>query len=236
MNSKQTTYTTFSYDAHARTCAPDDFLRQTRRTVHGVPMTEEQLHMIMAAISKGLELRSEDVLLELACGNGFLSVQLFDGCHSYLGTDISDYLISVAKKHFERQPNHRFEVIGGVQYVNQEPHPERFTRALCYAGFQYFSDSDILHVLTVLFQRFTKLERIFLGNLPDRAHLTDFFIHSIPTDDELSDPCTALGIWRTREAFKKLAETAGWLVEFSIMPYEFYAAHYRYDVTLTRQG
>lgn len=230
------THAKFSYDAHARTCAPDDFLRQTRRTVHDEPMSDAQLRMIMEAIHNGLQLQPDDVLIELACGNGLLSVQLFDACRGYLGTDISDYLISVAKKHFERLPNHRFEVRGGIECVTQESQPERFTRALCYAGFQYFGDQDISHILTMLYRRFTRLERIFIGNLPDRARITDFFTHRMPGEDELSDPGTALGAWRTREAFAQLADAAGWQTVFSIMPPEFYASHYRYDVTLTRQG
>ncbi|MBW8072538.1 MAG: methyltransferase domain-containing protein [Ferrovum sp.] len=229
-------HTKFSYDAHARTCAPDDFLRQIRRTVHDEPISDMQLHMIMEAIRNGLQLQPDDALIELACGNGLLSVQLFDACRSYLGTDISDYLISVAKKHFERLPNHRFEVQSGIECVNRESQPEYFTRALCYAGFQYFGDQDILHILTTLYKRFTRLERIFLGNLPDRARIADFFTHRIPGEDELSDPGTALGAWRTREALAQLADAAGWQAVFSVMPPEFHAAHYRYDVTLTRQG
>ncbi len=229
-------YAKFSYDAHARTCAPDDFLGQTRRTVQGVAIPEAQIHMILDAIRDGLQLRSDDVLLELACGNGALSVQLFDACRGYLGTDISEYLVSVAKQHFERLPDYRFEMLGGVECVHHEPQPERFTRALCYAGFQYFADSDAKDILMTLHERFTYLERIFIGNLPDRARAADFYTSREASAEELSDPNTALGIWRTREAFAQLARDAGWQADFSVMPQGFHAAHYRYDAVLTRRG
>ena len=228
-------YAKFSYDAHARTCAPDDFLGQTRRTVQGMPIPDAQIHMILDAMRHGLQLREDDVLLELACGNGALSVQMFDACQGYLGTDISEYLISVAKQHFERQPDYRFEKQGAIECVHHEPQPERFTRALCYAGFQYFSDPDAADILLTLHDHFTQLQRMFIGNLPDRARAAEFYTSREVSAAELSDPDTALGIWRTRDAFAQLAHDTGWQVEFSFMPPGFHAAHYRYDAVLTRR-
>ncbi|PKY11246.1 hypothetical protein B1757_05505 [Acidithiobacillus marinus] len=233
--SKSQPYPKFSYDAHARTCAPDDFLGQVCRTVCGKPVSEDQIRMIREAIHNGLQLRPDDVLLDLACGNGSLSRELFRVCRSYLGVDISEYMISMAKWSFERQPTHVFAVQHGVEYVHQEGHPERFTRALCYAGFQYFSDPDAIDLLATLHKRFSHLERMFIGNLPDKECVTNFYIDRTPSEDELTDPSTAIGIWRTREAFAQLAEASGWQVAFTVMPPSFYAAHYRYDVVLTRK-
>lgn len=227
-------YAKFSYDAHARTCAPNDFLGQMRRTVCGVPLSGGQIRMILDAIRNGLQLRLDDVLLELACGNGALSVELFGACRGYLGTDISEYLISVAKRNFEHQPAYLFAVQGGVEYAHLEEQPERFTRALCYAGFQYFADSDAIDLLATLHNRFTHLERMFIGNLPDKARAADFYTDRTASEDELSDPGTAIGVWRTREAFAQLAEAGGWQAAFSVMPPAFHAAHYRYDAVLTR--
>ncbi|MDA8224862.1 MAG: class I SAM-dependent methyltransferase [Betaproteobacteria bacterium] len=190
--------------------------------------------MILQAIRNGLQLQTEDVLLELACGNGALTVQLFDSCHGYLGIDISEYLISVAQQNFERPPDYVFAVQDGGTYVHQEAHPERFTHALCYAAFQYFPDPVALDLLKTLHERFANLKRIFVGNLPDRAKAAAFYMGKPISNEELSDPATAIGIWRTQEAFAQLAEAAGWQVDFSVMPAEFSAAYYRYDATLTR--
>lgn len=235
MSETQQPYAKFSYDTHARTCAPDDFLGQVRRTVQGVPVPEAQIRMIQDAIRNGLQLSADDVLLELACGNGALSMQLFDTCRGYLGTDISEYMISIAKQNFERQPDYLFVAQGGVEYVHHEPQPERFTRALCYAGLQYFADSDVSDILSTLHDRFSHLQRMFIGNLPDRERAANFYTNREVSATELSDPDTALGTWRTREAFTELAEAAGWKVAFSVMPPGFHAAHYRYDALLTRK-
>lgn len=228
------TYPTFSYDAHARTCAPDDFLGQVRRTLNGVPISDDQLAMIKHAVAAGLALKSDDVLLELACGNGALSRSLFEVCKSYMGIDISNYLISVAKQNFERLPDYQFAAQGALTYVLEEAAAERFSKALCYAGFQYFSDNDAAEILRALYARFINLERIFIGNLPDKALASEFYRDRMPSTLELVDSATAIGVWRTRAEFAELAEDTGWKVAFSTMPPTFHSAYYRYDVVLSR--
>lgn len=227
-------YPKFNYDEHARTCAQDDFLGQTRRTVQGVPLSDDQIQMIVAAIKSGLGFRPDDVLLELACGNGALSHFLFDSCKEYLGVDLSEYLISVAKKNFEVLPYYRFAVQGAAGYVRQEPHPERFLKVLCYAGFQYFSADDAAEILHSIFEKFSNVQTVFIGNLPDKDRATKFYKEKQPSAEELSDCSTAIGVWRTRNEFAQLVGDAGWKVRFSNMPAEFHASYYRYDALLSR--
>ncbi len=234
MPSEKSTYSKFSYDEHARTCAPDDFSGQIRRTVQGVPVSDDQIHMIIAAMKFGLGMKPDDILLELACGNGALSYFLFDSCKAYLGVDVSDYLISVAQKNFEVLPDYRFAVQGGAEYVREELHPEKFSKVLCYAGFQYFSADEAAEILTILFKRFCHVDTVFIGNLPDKDRANKFYKEKYCSTEELSDYSTAIGTWRTQSEFAQMAEDAGWKVNFSIMPPEFNGAYYRYDALLSR--
>jgi len=227
-------YPAFSYDEHARTCDPGDFLGQICRTVRGVPVADEQIEMIIAAIQSGLGLTTDDVLLELACGNGVLSRFLFDSCHGYQGVDISEHLITVAKKNFELPPNYQFLAQAAKEYLLQEQAPGRFTKMLCYAGFQYFHDRDITQILSILFSKFNNIQSIFIGSMPDRDHAGDFYKTRKPSMEELSDCRTAIGMWRTRAEFERLTATTGWKVEFSTMPSKFYASSYRFDALITR--
>lgn len=229
-------YSQFSYDKHARTCDPADFLGQVLRTVNGIQLQDNQLEMIIEAIRSKLSLNSNDVLLELACGNGMLSRLLFDSCYQYLGTDISEYLISIAIKNFQVSPNYQFLEIGAADYVRKEPSPKRFTKALCYAGFQYFNSRDVRGILRLLFEKFTNIEKIYIGNIPDKERSKKFYLEKQPSEEELLDCCTAIGRWYTRSEFEKLANRVGWKVEFSIMPDEFYASYYRFDALLSRQN
>jgi cyclopropane fatty-acyl-phospholipid synthase-like methyltransferase len=234
MSNEKLFYPKFSYDEHARTCAPDDFLGQTRRTVQGVPVSDDQLQMIVEAINSGLGMRPDDVLLELACGNGALSHFIFDSCEEYLGVDISEYLISVAKKNFEELPHYRYAVQGASEYVRQEQHPERFSKVLCYAGFQFFSADEAAEILNSLFKKFNNVQTVFIGNLPDKDRAGEFYKTRQPSAEELSDYSTAIGSWRTRSEFEQLAGDAGWKVRYSTMPAKFHASYYRYDALLTR--
>lgn len=230
------TYTEFSYDQHARKCQPDDFWRQTKRTINGNPVSSDQIQLIVKAIKTGLALNKNDVVLELACGNGALSKYLFESCKGYLGTDISKYLISVAKENFERAPQYQFHQVPALEQILKESKPEKYTKLLCYAGLQYFSDTDIRSILNIIGERFLNLDTIFLGSIPDMARYQNFYKDRVPTKAELKDSNTAVGIWRGEEELKSLVDSNTWEIEFFKMPEEFYASNYRFDVRLSKRG
>jgi SAM-dependent methyltransferase len=235
MSNESLSYQKFSYDQHARTCAPDDFLRQACRTVQGVPVSDDQLQMIKDAIDAGLRLKRDDVLLELACGNGALSYHLFDACKEYVGVDISEYLISIARKNFEILPNYRYVAQGAAEFLRRAANPGRFSKVLCYAGFQFLAATEAVEVLHALHRNFDNVQTVFIGNVPDKAHAGQFYRTRQPSVEELSDCSTAIGVWRARDEFAQLAASAGWEVTFSTMPAAFYASHYRYDALLSRR-
>lgn len=227
-------YAKLDYDVYARTRPVDDLWGQVRRTVKGEPVSAEQIHMIVNAIQEGLDLTAQDALLDLACGNGALSCLLFDSCKQFMGVDLSAYLIAIAKKHYEAAPKRRFMEMGAAQYVRQEARPERFSKVLCYGSFSYFSNEDATEVLQQLFQRYRNVQRIFIGNLPDKDRAHNFYKEKAAGVNELSDHASQIGIWRSKEEFSALAAAAGWRAKFSNLPEAFFAAHYRYDVLLSR--
>lgn len=218
---------------HPTTCAPDDFWGQVRRTVNGKPVSQEQIDAIVCAIRAGLQLKQDDVLLDIGCGNGALASYLFDSVQAYLGVDISTSLIDVARKYFERAPSVRFSLQGASEYMVAEEHPSYFTKALCYGAFAYFSPSEAKDVLSAMHSRFSSVRTFFIGNLPDAEKADAFFAgrDALPLDD-----CTtAIGKWYARAEFTELASSCGWDVSYTVMPENFYGAHYRFDATLTRK-
>lgn len=227
-------YPTVDYDTHARTCAPDAFWAQVKRTVHGQPVSDAQITLIIQEIKRQLDLAPQDHLLDLACGNGALSQLLTDSCASLLGVDISAYLIEVAQKHFAQPPRVSFIESDVTAYLRTETDPLRFTKAVCYGSFMYFPD-DVAHAsLHLLGERFTNVQTVFIGNLPDRDRVDAFYTQRQPKPGELDDPQAQIGIWRTRQTFVDMAAAAGWETTFSNMGDEFYSTHYRYDALLRR--
>lgn len=214
-----------------KTCAPDDFFGQVKRTVDGKPVSQEQIDLIVNAIRDGLCLRKIDVLLDLGCGNGALSSLLFDEISGYQGVDFSEYLVGIGKQNFESPPDYGFDVAEIPDYLASAPNPVRFTKALCYGVLSYLSDEDVLESLLNLRRRFPNVSRLFIGNLPDRNRASRFF-RDRKYDAVLDERDSPLGIWRSEDRISELAAQGGWQVEIRRMPASFYAAHYRMDAIL----
>jgi len=234
MQDDKPNYKKFDHNEHAKSRAPDDFWGQIRRTVQGEPVSDDQIKMIVDAIHSALRLKPDDRLLDLACGNGALSRLLFDSIAEYQGVDFSERLIAVAKNNFEKLPLYRFMMLGAAEYVRQEAHPKIFTKVLCYGSFSYFPAADAAEVLHTLFNKFTNVQTVFIGNLPDKDRAAKFYKEKQVTAEEMSDNESQIGIWRTQHEFAQLAAAAGWKSRFSVMPAEYYAGYYRYDVLLSR--
>jgi cyclopropane fatty-acyl-phospholipid synthase-like methyltransferase len=225
-----------NYDAHARSVAADAYWKQVRRTVNGKPIDEAQITLITDAIKAGLSLTQTDVVLDLACGNGALSSYLFDKCAGLVGVDISPYLIEIAQKVFARLPNYRFHGEDAVSYVARNHNFSIFTKALIYGAFQYFSREDAVAVLRALNERLSGVAKVFIGNVPDRTRFDQFFRERVPTEAELNDHESQIGIWYRPDEIEAMAKATGWHASCSYMPAGFVASKYRFDVTLERPG
>lgn len=222
------------YKEHSKTCHPEDFWGQVKRTVNGVPVSQEQIDLIENSIVEGLELKKDDILLDLCCGNGALSTLLFKHCSGGVGVDFSEHLISVAKKNFADPPSIVYMLYDVVDYCNEPLNPEQFTKMVCYGSFPYLEQERAEMMLGFLKNNFPNLQRIFIGNCPDKDKSSDFFSGREVSLGVESDPDSSIGIWRTEEEFVALANRSGWKATIQKMPCKFYAAHYRYDVILTQ--
>jgi hypothetical protein len=217
-----------------KTLDRDDLWRQVRRTVHGKPVSEEHIAMIVQAIRAKLRLCADDILLDLACGNGALGSYFIDDCAMIHGVDLSESLIEVANSRFAIPGRATFLVDDAAHYIENEPETTRFTKVLCYGAFSYFSEEDAVRVLTGLALRFVNVKRVFIGNLPDAARADRFYPAGKNHHAELRDRTAAIGVWRSEPELRDLASITGWKLDIAMMPNDFYAAHYRFDAVLTR--
>jgi SAM-dependent methyltransferase len=223
------------YDEHAKRCAPTDLLGQVRRTVGGEPVDERQIDFIVASVLRNLEIEERDVLLDLCCGNGLITNQIFKACSGGVGVDLGSYLIGIAKANFERLPERAYVVDDVEHFAATAVAPGRFTKALCYGSFMYISDSAAVKVLRDLHDRFENVTRVLLGNLPDKARLRDYFADDTYVEGIENDHEATTGRWRAESEICNLAWASGWDAAISRMPKGFFAAHYRFDVILTRK-
>ena len=219
------------YKEYPKTCDPEDFWGQVKRTVNGKPIPQEQIDMIVDAVYNGLELSTNDTLLDLCCGNGALTTYFFALCSGGLGVDFSEYLVEVAHKHFVKRPQEDFIIQDVVEFARTYSEAKRLTKAVCYGSWQYLPKYEAHKLLFLLRQRFTGLQKIFIGNVPDKKFARSFFGDHYEPGIE-NTPTGAIGIWWTLEEFRALAEETSWRMVIHYMPKDFYWAHYRYDVIL----
>jgi SAM-dependent methyltransferase len=221
------------YKRHPLSCAADDYWGQVRRTVAGKPVDEAQIQLIVDAVSSGLELKAEDWLLDLCCGNGALSDRFFKQCQGGVGVDFSPPLVEVAQRVF--QTHQRSYHLADVEaWVLQEASPLPYTIALCYGSFSYLEEQAARKILSRLHRDFINIRRIYLGNLPDAAQADALFAgRERPSGIERRHD-SQFGILRTQEEVRALARETGWALKIHQMPPEFYAARFRFDAILVR--
>lgn len=227
-------YPKSDYQEYPKTLARDDFWGQVRRTQYGKRISESDVQAMVDAIRQGLDLRPTDVVLDLACGNGALSARVFADCAGLVGVDSSDYLIEIAKEHFEQLPDYRFEVAEVRDYVGREVDPARFTCGLCYGSFSYLAVPSARKLLQTVHDRFSRLDRLFIGNVPDKDRAALFYPPGKDYSAEISDHAAQIGVWWSQDELRGLAEECGWTVRFSRMPAGVFNAKYRYDAILKR--
>lgn len=121
-----------------------------------------------------------------------------------------------------------------AQFLGEEVHPDRFTKALCYGSFQYFPKEASEQMLCQLYSRFTGVRKVFIGNVPDKERHHLFYTGRVPSEDELADPEAQIGVWYSQRDVAAMARAAGWHVSIERMTEGFYAANYRYNVILER--
>ena len=82
-------------------------------------------------------------------------------------------------------------------------------------------------------QQILNVSRLFIGNLPDRDRAHLFYPLGKDYTSKLKDHAAQIGIWRSEAELYTLAANEGWELTLTLMPPEFYAAHYRFDALLT---
>ena len=214
---------------------PDDALAQVGRTVGGRPIEAAQIDRLTDAIKSALDLQADDVLADLCCGNGLVTVRLAAVCAAVVGIDYSRELIAVARRDY-----------GGanIRYVQRSAHeigPGDFpapglNKVVMNQGLQYFDEAMLRVLLTNIDACAGRGMTLFLTDIPDVDRLSAFY----DTPERWAEferrraaGQEALGTWWSREHLRGVLEDHGYGVAFRVDPGRF-TAHYRFDVLATK--
>lgn len=136
----------------------------------GYERTQVNMEEVAACITKELDIKPEDTVLEVGCGAGALAHYL--KCR-YVGVDYSETLV---KKHIEFLGNS----VLTAEAADLPFKDKSFDKVICYGVFLYFDDKEYAKKAVGELLRVAK-EAVFIGELPIRSHREE---HLLFTPDE----------------------------------------------------
>ncbi len=215
-----------------------DFLMQVGHTSSGKPISNAEFKTLLANIEDSLGLESQHSLLDVCCGNGYLTSHLSGKAAHTVGVDFSEGLIDVARKH-HAQCGETYHVLNALQ-INAlgSLTSLRFDRILLYAALQHLPASSLDQLLRAMAAVAQESHIIMLGFVPDRA-LRWRFYDTLPK--KLQHICRRLrgremiGTWWDRSAVARTAERLGYECRFEPMPQGTSGEHYRFNIVLERR-
>lgn len=219
-------------DERLKKIGKENFWVQVRRTRNGEPFPDDQMEIIYNEIKRILQFNPDDVLLDLACGNGRLAQEFIPLIAGYHGVDLSSGLIQIARENFSSKTS-TFTESDIESWLDREIAPDRYTKCLFYGGIAYFSIASIHHILLLLNRKFRNIGKVFVGPIPDRDKSGDFYMTN---DYDLNDFTSSIGMWHRRDDFRIIAENCGWDAQILSLPETAWQNGYRFNTVLTRKS
>jgi len=188
-------------------------------------------------IATKLELNSNDVLLDAACGTGIMALLLAPFVEHIDGFDFSEKAIEIAHNNIGDIGNVTLDV--GL-LTNIKTPSERYTKVLSHGSIQYLGEMiDVERCLREFYRVMKPGGRALLGNNPDKNHRQDYLDAVVKDkskidDREKQDKFLNNIVWFDREEFVRLAESIGfkaWIVE---IPSVIFQSLYMFDLLLVK--
>jgi SAM-dependent methyltransferase len=213
-----------------------EFLRQLGKTVSGIPITPEQFSAQLADIRKALNINTNDLILDMCCGNGIITAQLSKVCLFIVGVDFSEPLISIAKK-YNMPTNVQYYCMSAldpdIKFITDKP----FTKVYMYEALQHFEENDLVRLLMLIKEISVPDVVIFLGGIPDIDRIWDFYDteeRRLDYERRKKENREAIGTWWKQSIIHEASKQCGFESNVLIQNPLLHSAHYRFDVLLTK--
>jgi cyclopropane fatty-acyl-phospholipid synthase-like methyltransferase len=227
------------WNAYPARAGADEYFKQVGKTVNGAPISPAQFDALMNDITRLLALQSDDIVLDLCCGNGLITREIASKCQQVVGVDFSEILIQRAKEN-ATSPNVKYIQmdVRQIRKLSTE-YPGYFTKVLWYEALAFFDTKDLVEILDVLTIMTRKNAVILIGSVLDAERKWNFFntfrrrfmyiVNIVLLGKEVG-----LGKWWPRKEISDVCRKAGYEHEFHYQSKILHTAHYRIDVKLTR--
>jgi 2-polyprenyl-3-methyl-5-hydroxy-6-metoxy-1,4-benzoquinol methylase len=214
-----------------------EFLKQVGKTVHGQSISDDQFKQIILEMTDRLDLGSDDVVLDLCCGNGLITNEFARVVRSIVGVDYSLSLINIARKY--HSPRNTYYINTSIFDLTREDIEDfiPFSKVYMYEALQHFQRKDLFRILRFILPICTKNVVIFFGSVPDKARLWKFYDSPMRRLNYLKRKLQrqeAIGTWWKRGFIQDVCNRMGLHCEFFQQHEMLHTSHYRFDFRVTR--
>jgi len=226
------------YSQNAVLFKETEFLKQVQKTVSGQPITPAQLEAQILDIRKALDIRNDDFILDMCCGNGIITAEISKSCNAVIGIDFTEPLIKIAEK-YNKPENVTYFCMSVLDQNIKRLVNKPFTKIYMYDALQHFKEDDLQKILELVLEISGSKPVILMGGIPDIDKLWDFY----DTDERReeyrkrkSQNQEAIGTWWNRNYIKEVSSQNGFECEFLSQNPILHSAHYRFDIRLSKMG
>lgn len=222
------------WDRHAHDNAHPQ--AQVGRIKGGMTLSEQILDDIVQHIVEQTKLQSNDILLDLCCGNGLLTQKLAKRCKEVYAVDISPAQIELAKQQFS-SPNIQY-VAADVAEGGYLPKHVKCSKINLYFSFQYFDSFSMgKKAISNMLPYLDDGGSIFIGDVPAKKYLKryyatpkarlKYFLQQLLGTNDMGK------FWSARE-MQRIADHLGMKLKVTEQPAKLPYASYRQDFLLKK--
>lgn len=210
-----------------------DFLRQVGKTVNNIPISKEQFDEILKSIRINLDLNPDDDVLDLCCGNGFITKSISENAGRVTGIDFSSKLIEVAGK-YNSSKNIEY-IYGNILDVRHLVKDKKINKGYMYEALQHFDVKQFESLLQQLKGLMKGHFIFFFGSVPDMDRKWKFYntirrklsyVWRVINNNE------AIGTWWDKGVIERVCAKNNLRVRFIEQNSKLHTAHYRFDMVI----
>lgn len=215
-----------------------DLFFQVGKTVNKAPVSQAVFNSAFEDIVKSLSLQKGDIILEMCCGNGLVTLPLSQIAKQIYAFDFTPHLIDAAVK-FKQNDAIEYSVgdakASFFDLFMIEEMPNKF---LMNDALGYFNPEDLLEIIKYISTRAAKFS-FYLTGIPNDALKWNFYnteerkeayLTGVTSGDESNN---GMGRWWQKKELLEIAETLG--LKVTLKNQVETISNYRMDVLFEKE-
>jgi len=215
----------------------NDLLFQVGKTVKDLVITESQFKKDIDEIKENLNLNSSDVLLDLCCGNGAISLRLSSDVKSVFGIDFSEAFIENAKKYSSTENTTYLSIdVLDTNTFKEFLNINKVNKVLMNDCLAYFNPKTLNEIIKTLAEY--DLD-ILMTSILDRERRSNFYNTfrrkwNYVKDILFQNKKSGIGYWWKASQIVEIGKKHGFESSKFYHHSENHTAHYRFNMKLQK--